>query len=371
MEIYLVGGAVRDQLMGIKPKDFDYVVVGETEQSMVDAGFKKVGKDFPVFLDSDGDEYALARQERTTGAGHNDFVCHTENVTLKEDLMRRDLTINAIAQNTKTGEIIDPFGGVQDIEDKVLKHVSDAFMDDPVRVLRLARFSAKFPDFKIYNMTKILVRIMNCEGLLSDLEDDRIRREIRKVLCEPNSELFFITLQKLGALKQTMPEIYEYFKYDDIKKYLPNLAYYDGSDISEKDLITRKTVNLLYKYKNHDRLYDKHWFKNKDLLLAKRISENLPKFVDMKINCRNMYFYFKSFHLRRDDHDLLYFICESLETLEPSCEEYKIDLLAYWYEYYDEGIKSLKWVNFKLIPDDLTIEEFKDMHIMEFMSKTN
>ena len=162
MQTYLVGGAVRDKLLGLETKDRDWVVVGAAPQEMLDLGYQQVGKDFPVFLDPDShDEYALARTERKTGPGYKGFAINSSpEVTLEEDLLRRDLTINAIAMD-ETGSLIDPFGGQCDIEDRVLRHVSGAFVEDPLRVLRVARFAARFAHlgFRVANETLDLMRL--------------------------------------------------------------------------------------------------------------------------------------------------------------------------------------------------------------------
>jgi tRNA nucleotidyltransferase (CCA-adding enzyme) len=207
MKIYMVGGAVRDKLMGIKPKDVNFVVVGSSPEEMVTNGLKQVGADFPVFLDEIGVEYALARTERKTGPGHSGFETnHGKDVTLEEDLARRDLTINAIAED-EDGNIIDPFGGQADIQNKVLRHVSAAFSDDPVRVLRLARFRARFGDWKIEPATSYLCRRMVRNGELNHLTSERVLKEMEKALGEPYPHLFFETLAEIGALQVIMPEI--------------------------------------------------------------------------------------------------------------------------------------------------------------------
>ena len=167
MQVYLVGGAVRDELLGIAVKDKDFVVVGSTPEEMIAAGFKPVGKDFPVFLHpKTHDEYALARTERKTAKGYKGFVVHASpEVTLEEDLARRDLTINAIAKDS-TGKFIDPYNGLADIQSKTLRHVSDAFAEDPVRILRAARLSARFQDFSLAPETNQLMQQMVASCLL-------------------------------------------------------------------------------------------------------------------------------------------------------------------------------------------------------------
>tara|TARA_Y100000817_G_C16834820_1_gene535263 strand:+ start:424 stop:1509 length:1086 start_codon:yes stop_codon:yes gene_type:complete len=199
MKIYLVGGAVRDKLLGVPVKEKDWVVVGSTPQQMKDKGFKQVGKDFPVFINpKTGEEYALARTERKSGHGYTGFEFDTNpNVTLEEDLERRDLTLNAIAQD-ENGNLIDPFNGQNDIRDKKLRHVSDAFSEDPLRVLRLARFKADLSDFSIVPETLHKVREIIDSGELEYLTAERIWLEIYKAI---DIISFHKELVKLGANK--------------------------------------------------------------------------------------------------------------------------------------------------------------------------
>lgn len=183
MKIYLVGGAVRDQLLNIPIKDRDYMVVGATVQEMLDKGYRQVGKDFPVFLHpKTQQEYALARTERKTGVGYGGFsVYAAPDVTLEEDLLRRDLTINAIAQD-ETGRVFDPYGGQADIEQRLLRHVSDAFVEDPLRVLRVARFAARFQPlgFKVAPETMALMQRIAASGELEALTPERVFQELDK-----------------------------------------------------------------------------------------------------------------------------------------------------------------------------------------------
>jgi tRNA nucleotidyltransferase (CCA-adding enzyme) len=208
MQIYAVGGAVRDELLGLKVKDRDYVVVGTTPQAMLDAGYKPVGKDFPVFLHpKTHEEYALARTERKTGAGYKGFVVHAApDVTLEEDLARRDFTINAIAKDA-VGKLIDPHNGRADIESKTLRHVSDAFMEDPVRILRAARFSARFTDFTIAPETLTLMKKMVQNGEVDALVPERVWQEISKGLMEAKPSRMFEVLRDCGALQKILPEL--------------------------------------------------------------------------------------------------------------------------------------------------------------------
>ena len=208
MQVYKVGGFVRDTLLGKTPKDTDYVVVGATPEQMLEAGFKQVGADFPVFLHPEtGDEYALARTERKTGRGYNGFETdHRPTVTLEQDLERRDLTINAMAMDAD-GNVIDPFDGQEDLRDKVLCHIGPAFADDPVRVLRLARFHARYgPEWEIAPATMYFCRKMVEDGELDYLTKERVVAELLKALAEPHPSLFFEMLHACGALDVVFPE---------------------------------------------------------------------------------------------------------------------------------------------------------------------
>ncbi|MGK5076738.1 multifunctional CCA tRNA nucleotidyl transferase/2'3'-cyclic phosphodiesterase/2'nucleotidase/phosphatase [Janthinobacterium sp. HLX7-2] len=208
MKIYTVGGAVRDQLLGLPVKDHDHVVVGATPEDMLRQGFRPVGKDFPVFLHPQTqEEYALARTERKTAPGYRGFVFHTApDVTLEDDLVRRDLTINAIAM-AEDGSLTDPFGGIADIQDKVFRHVSDAFGEDPVRILRLARFAARFDGFTVAPATMALMRQMVVDGEVDALVAERVWQEVAKGLMENHPSRMLAVLHECGALARIMPEI--------------------------------------------------------------------------------------------------------------------------------------------------------------------
>lgn len=205
MEIYLVGGAVRDQLLGLKVKEQDFVVVGATPEQMLNDGFTQVGKDFPVFLHPEShEEYALARTERKVGQGYTGFECFAEpSVTLEEDLLRRDLTINAIAQKDNK-ELVDPYGGVKDIEKRVLRHVSPAFVEDPLRVIRVARFAARFKhlEFEIAEGTRSLMKDIVSQGEIEKLTPERVWQEMRKAFLTQNPEVFFEVLAQCGAFER-------------------------------------------------------------------------------------------------------------------------------------------------------------------------
>ncbi len=208
MKTYIVGGAVRDELLGFAVKDKDYVVVGSTPEEMVAAGFKPVGKDFPVFLHPDTyDEYALARTERKTAKGYKGFSIHASpEVTLEEDLARRDLTINAIAKSDD-GQLIDPFNGLSDIQSRTLRHVSAAFAEDPVRILRAARFSARLAEFQLAPETLALMRQMVDDGEVDALVAERVWQELAKGLMEAKPSRMFEMLRTCGALRKILPEL--------------------------------------------------------------------------------------------------------------------------------------------------------------------
>lgn len=208
MKTYIVGGAVRDSLLGLPVKDRDYVVVGSTPEQMRQLGFKPVGADFPVFLHPQTqEEYALARTERKTARGYHGFSFYAApDVTLEQDLARRDFTINAMARD-ETGELIDPYGGRQDLASRTLRHVSEAFAEDPVRILRAARFMARFSDFTIAPETLTLMRCMVADGEVDALVPERVWQELARGLMEATPSRFFTTLRECGALKRLLPEI--------------------------------------------------------------------------------------------------------------------------------------------------------------------
>ncbi|MEZ0315629.1 MAG: multifunctional CCA addition/repair protein [Methylophilaceae bacterium] len=208
MKVFTVGGAVRDELLGLPVKDHDHVVVGSTPAEMEAAGYKPVGKDFPVFLHpKTHEEYALARTERKTGPGYKGFQVHAEpGVTLEEDLARRDLTINAIAKD-ENGNLVDPYDGVADIKTRVLRHVSPAFSEDPVRILRAARFAARFTEFTVAPETYELMRHMVQAGEVDALVPERVWQELAKGLMESKPSRMFEVLRECGALARILPEV--------------------------------------------------------------------------------------------------------------------------------------------------------------------
>ena len=210
MKTYLVGGAIRDRLLGLEPGDRDHVVVGSTPEEMLAQGFKPVGRDFPVFLHPrSGEEYALARTERKSGRGYRGFVVDTDpSVTLEEDLARRDFTINAIAED-EDGNLSDPLGGVADIEARLLRHAGPAFVEDPLRVIRAARFMARFADlgFKLAPETMALMREMAKGGELGELVSERVWQELSRGLGSAMPSAFLRTLRECDALAQVLPEL--------------------------------------------------------------------------------------------------------------------------------------------------------------------
>jgi tRNA nucleotidyltransferase (CCA-adding enzyme) len=226
MKTYLVGGAVRDELLDYPHKEKDWVVVGATPEEMLAAGFQQVGKDFPVFLHPETrEEYALARTERKTSPGYKGFDVHaTPEVTLEQDLLRRDLTINAIAKD-EAGEIIDPFNGLQDIHDRILRHVSPAFSEDPVRILRVARFAARYLHlgFIVADETMQLMKQMVADGEVDALVPERVWQEMEKALGERSPSRFIEVLRDCGALERILPELDRLFGVPQPEEHHPEV----------------------------------------------------------------------------------------------------------------------------------------------------
>lgn len=223
MKICLVGGAVRDQLLGLPITDRDWVVVGATSEQMLALGYQQVGKDFPVFLHPQTkEEYALARTERKQGPGYHGFSCHTgSDVTLEDDLRRRDITINAMA--VCDGNLVDPYGGEKDLAARCLRHVSEAFTEDPLRVLRVARFAAKLArfGFVLATETRSLIRDMVASGELAQLTPERVWQETAKALITDHPEVYFQVLRETGALARLMPELDSLFSVPQDPVYHP------------------------------------------------------------------------------------------------------------------------------------------------------
>ncbi|MCL6246803.1 multifunctional CCA addition/repair protein [Acinetobacter sp. ANC 4945] len=226
MQVYLVGGAVRDHLLGHPYHEKDYVVVGATPEQLLAQGYQPVGKDFPVFLHPETkDEYALARTERKSGHGYHGFEFYTDvNVTLEQDLIRRDLTINAIAMDD-AGQIYDPYHGQQDLERRILRHVSDAFVEDPLRVLRIARFAARYKalGFKVAEETLALMQELAKSGELEALTPERVWKETSRALMEDHADEYFEVLRACGALKVLFPEIDALYGIPQRPEYHPEI----------------------------------------------------------------------------------------------------------------------------------------------------
>ena len=255
MHIFRVGGSVRDQLMGMRPKDIDYVVTGATEEQLLDARpfgetlTKIEAQNFPVFHDSSGNEWALARRERKEGTGYHGFsVEFGPEVTIEEDLARRDITANSMAvevfddMKTRVTSIIDPFGGQDDIKNKVLRHTTAAFADDPVRVLRLARFRGRFgPEWTVAPETKELIWQMNKAGVLNELTAERVWKEMSRALMEPHPRLFFDTLYECDVLGTLFPEIYR------LKTALESVKWHpEGDAFSHVQLVLTQAAEMGY-----------------------------------------------------------------------------------------------------------------------------
>lgn len=226
METYLVGGAVRDELLGLEVKEKDWVVVGATPEAMRARGFRQVGRDFPVFLHPEtGEEHALARTERKTGPGHRGFQVHADpGVTLEQDLARRDLTVNAMARDAQ-GHLVDPFGGRQDLEKHLLRHVSPAFNEDPLRVLRVARFAARLAPlgFRVADETLALMGHMTASGELDSLTPERVWQETEKALACDAPAVYFRVLRACGALGVLFPELEALFGVPQPPRYHPEV----------------------------------------------------------------------------------------------------------------------------------------------------
>ncbi|MGL5739408.1 MAG: multifunctional CCA addition/repair protein [Plesiomonas shigelloides] len=226
MQTYLVGGAVRDQLLGLNATEHDWVVVGATPEQLLAQGYQQVGRDFPVFLHPrTHEEYALARTERKQGQGYTGFVCHAApDVTLEQDLLRRDLTINAIAQ-AEDGSLTDPYGGQQDLRDRWLRHVSPAFSEDPLRVLRVARFAARFAHlgFRVAPETLALMQQISASGELTHLTAERVWKETEKALNSATPDVYFAVLRACGALTVLFPELDNLFGVPAPEKWHPEI----------------------------------------------------------------------------------------------------------------------------------------------------
>lgn len=283
MKIYLVGGAVRDQIMGLSVKDKDYVVVGSTSEEMVKLGYKPVGKDFPVFLHpKTHQEYALARTERKVSKGYKGFkVYASKEVTLEEDLQRRDLTINAIAKDKK-GQIFDPFGGTKDIKNKVLRHVSSAFVEDPIRVLRIARFSARFHKFKIHPKTEALLKQIVKNKEIETVASERVWHEFSVGFTEKKSYLMFEVLNRCGALQLLLPELDYSKNKNSIKRSLEYAAKSKYSADVRAAIFFMHTHPLKNGIKYNEKIYIRLSVPNAVKKIAEKLMSNLSDLKQFK-----------------------------------------------------------------------------------------
>lgn len=310
MKIYLVGGAIRNKLLNLPVKDKDWVVVGSTPEKMIKDGYKQVGNSFPVFLHPiSKEEYALARTEKKKGNGYTGFLANfSSDISLKEDLIRRDLTINAIAQD-KNGKYIDPYGGLKDIKSKLLRHISDAFIEDPLRVLRVARFASYLYQlgFHIHEKTMYLMKKMVKKGELNFLKPERIWKETEYALKGPNPQVFFSILIKCKSINVLFPEIYNYYQIYKKKITIKNTKYvFKALSIISKlnfSIEIRFSVFLFY--------------------IIKTI-----KLLKIKVNKKQYFFHGNS---------LISKLCKRLHL---SKEIYKLSILAIKYSYKIQNIKK-------------------------------
>ena len=289
MQIYLVGGAVRDEQLGIPHSERDWCVVGATPAELLDDGYRKVGKDFPVFLHPEtNEEYALARTERKTAPGYHGFAFDfSPDVSIEDDLLRRDLTMNAIARDAD-GTLIDPHGGRDDINDRVLRHVSDAFSEDPVRILRVAKFAARFRhlDFQIADETMTLMQHMVTNGEVDALVPDRVWKETEEALCGSDIRVYFEVLRECGALKVLFPEVNSLFGVPQPEKWHPEidtgvhtLMVLDQAESLSKDLAVRfaaLTHDLGKGTTPKDKLPSHRGHEIRGCKLIRKMSERLP-----------------------------------------------------------------------------------------------
>ena len=312
MKIYKVGGAVRDQIIGKKPQDNDYVVVGSSIDEMKKLGFKSVGKHFPVFLHPETkEEYALARKEVKTGNKHTDFeFVFTPDVSLKEDLERRDLTCNAIAFDEGEGKYIDYFGGKDDIQNRVLRHINaEHFVEDPLRLLRVCRFAAQL-DFEVAPQTKDLLKKMVADGAMKYLTPERIFEEVVKALKAEKSSVFFVLMHDIGALKEVMPELDDLFDVPEKEKYHPEKTTF-GHVMTALDVLKNAQPLIKFAILTHDFgkaltpkdiLPSHHGHETKASMPIRRLCQRLKVpniWRDFALKCGRFHMhYFKIFEMR-------------------------------------------------------------------------
>lgn len=288
MKTYLVGGAVRDLLLGLEPKDKDYVVVDSSVEEMTALGFESVGESFPVFLHPQTkEEYALARREKKVSAGYAGFVFETENVTLNEDLYRRDLTINAMAMD-ESGALFDPHGGKKDLENKVLRHVSKHFSEDPLRLLRVARFQARYSTFSVHPETlSLMTELVKTEG--KDLVRDRVYAEFNKAFSEKESQLFFSTLEEVGFFKEyfNLEKVVLVSNWNELNKTQKWAKLLSDYPSFKKLPLTNQEdkLSVVYSYFKNNTLskdYKNTWSMLKKLRMTSSVVENLEELLSFE-----------------------------------------------------------------------------------------
>lgn len=306
MEVYLVGGAVRDEQLGISVKERDWCVVGSTPEELRGAGYKQVGKDFPVFLHPEtGEEYALARTERKTAPGYHGFSFSTSpDVTIEQDLGRRDLTINAMAKDVD-GNLIDPFNGLADIRDKQLRHVSDAFQEDPVRILRTAKFAARFArlGFGVSPGTMQLMSRMTADGEVDALVPDRVWKETEEAIAGSNPSVFFEVLHRCGALASVLPEIDALFGIPQPEKWHPEIdCGVHTMMVIEQAAILSDSIDVRFAALVHDlgkattlkeSLPSHHGHEKRGVNIIRAMSKRLP----IPVACRELAVLVAEFHV--------------------------------------------------------------------------
>ncbi len=310
MEIYLVGGAVRDELLQRPIQEKDWVVVGATSAEMLRLGYRQVGKDFPVFLHpKTQEEYALARTERKIGRGYTAFEFDASpDVSLKEDLMRRDLTINAIAKNAQ-GEFIDPYHGREDLKNKLLRHVSPAFVEDPVRVLRVARFAARFAElgFRVAHETNLLMKQMVDNGEVDALVPERVWKEFERALGEKNPEQFFIVLDECTALNHLFPAIV--ISSPGIKALQRSVDLTLYSDVRFAVLLHDVTLSAIEKISEHYRI------PNQFRELAMLVKKYFQRYADLaRLTAEDVVKFFRELDVyrRRERAEKFLLACEAI-----------------------------------------------------------
>ena len=330
MHIYLVGGAVRDEQLGISHKERDWCVVGATPDELLADGYRQVGKDFPVFLHpKSNEEYALARTERKTAPGYHGFAFDfSPDVSLEDDLSRRDLTINAIAKDSD-GKLIDPYGGLPDIQKKVLRHVSDAFGEDPVRILRVAKFAARFRGlgFRVAGETMALMRSMVADGEVDALVPDRVWRETEEALRGTNARVFFEVLRNRGALQRLFPEVDALFGVPQPEKWHPEIdtglhtmMVLDQAESLSADLEVRfaaLTHDLGKATTSIDKLPSHPGHEIRGVKLIQRMGERLP----VPKSCRNLATMVAQFHTHC--HRALELKSTTIVSLLENCDAFR------------------------------------------------